>query len=309
MTASTLPDGVYTVVPTPFDAAGGLDVRSFERLMEFLAGCGVEGMLVLGVLGEATKLLPDEGSAVVEASMRTAGDRRVVVGATHPSVAGTRALARAAEAAGAHAVLVAPPRVDRAAGDDAIVDYFRRSAEDLAIEVVLQDHPASSGVTLGVDVLARIVAAAPAVRSIKVEDPPTPAKVSRIRAELPELKVFGGLGGVFCLEELRRGAHGTMTGFAFPEVLVDVYRAHAAGEREQATELFYRYLPLIRFEFQESVGLALRKHVYALRGLIDDAHVRAPTAPLDAASVDDLRELLEWLDVDPRAARRPGMTA
>jgi 4-hydroxy-tetrahydrodipicolinate synthase len=304
VTASALPDGVYTVVPTPFARDGALDIPSLERLMKFLAGCGVEGMLVLGVLGEAPKLLPDERRAVIEASVRTAADRRVVVGVTHPSVVGTRTLAHAAAAAGAHALLIAPPRVDRAAGDDTIVDYFAESTEGLDVEVVLQDHPASSGVPLDVELLARIVAAAPAVRSIKLEDPPTPSKVSLIRKRIPELKVFGGLGGVFYLEELRRGANGTMTGFAFPEALVDVFRAYTGGEPERAAELFYRYLPLIRFEFQEAVGLAVRKHVYVLRGLIDDAHVRAPSAPLDAASLDDLHELLAHLELDPGGARR-----
>ena len=309
MTASALADGVYTVVPTPFTGDGALDIPSFERLMTFLSASGVEGMLVLGVLGEAPKLVPDERRAVVEASMRTAGECRVVVGVTHPSVVGTRALARAAEAAGAHAVLIAPPRVDRAAGDEAIVDYFARSTDDLGIEVVLQDHPASSGVPLGVDLIVRIAEAAPAVRSIKLEDPPTPAKVSRILAAAPQLKVFGGLGGVFYLEELQRGAHGTMTGFAFPEVLINVFRAYANGERDRAAELFYRYLPLIRFEFQEAVGLAVRKQVYVLRGLIADPHVRAPSAPLDPESLDDLRELLARLELEPGATRPVGTAA
>lgn len=309
MSASSLADGVYTVVPTPFAADGTLDVRSFTRLMEFLAGCGVEGMLVLGVLGEAPKLVPDERRAIVEASVAAAGGRRVVVGVTHPSVVGTRTLAAAAEAAGAHAVLIAPPRVERAAGDEAIVDYFARSTEGLTVEVVLQDHPASSGVPLAVELIARIVDAAPAVRSIKLEDPPTPFKVSRVREEIPELKVFGGLGGVFFLEELRHGANGTMTGFAFPEVLVDVFRAHAAGERDRSAELFDRCLPLIRFEFQEAIGLAVRKHVYVARGLIDDAHVRAPTAALDPASVEDLHDLLARLDLAPSSIGGPARGA
>ncbi len=289
---SVLPDGVYTVVPTPFDASGALDVDSLARLVGTLSGLGVEGLLVLGVMGEAPKLLPAERRAVVETSLAAAGDScRVVVGVTHPSVAGARALASAAKAAGAAAVLVAPPRLDRAAGDDGVVRYFAEVAGGDELEIVLQDHPASSGVTVAPELIARLAEEVPQVRSVKLEDPPTPAKTARV-LELAPVKVFGGLGGVFLLEELERGAHGTMTGFAFPEVLVDVYRAHAAGDSEQAADVFFRHLPAIRYEFQDAIGLALRKRAYVARGTIADAHVRAPAAPLDAGSAEQFDRLL-----------------
>jgi 4-hydroxy-tetrahydrodipicolinate synthase len=295
VTGPSLPDGVYTVVPTPFTTDGSLDLASLERLVAFLASTGIEGVLVLGVMGEAPKLVPDERRAVVETSIRAAGGMPVVVGVTHPSVAGTRALAQSAEAAGAAAVLIAPPRLDRAAGDDVLVSYFADSADGLELEVVLQDHPASSGVPLPVELVARIVAEAPQVRTIKLEDPPTPPKVARIRDEVPELKVFGGLGGVFFLEELARGAHGTMTGFAFPELLLEVWRAYAAGDADAAAATFFRVLPLIRFEFQEAIGLAIRKELYVLRGLIEDAHVRAPAPPLDEGTSRELKALVDRL--------------
>jgi 4-hydroxy-tetrahydrodipicolinate synthase len=271
MTGSRLPDGVYTVVPTPFTADGSLDLPSLERLVSFLASTGIEGVLVLGVMGEAPKLVPDERRAVVEASIRAAGGMPVVVGVTHPSVAGTRTLAQSAQAAGAAAVLIAPPRLDRAAGDDVLVSYFADSAAGLELEVVLQDHPASSGVPLPVELVARI------------------------RDEVPELKVFGGLGGVFFLEELARGAHGTMTGFAFPELLLEIWRAHASGDTDAAAETFFRVLPLIRFEFQEAIGLGIRKKLYVLRGLIADAHVRAPAPPLDEGTFRELKALVDRL--------------
>ena len=301
MSASTLADGVYTVVPTPFHADGSLDVPSLERLVSFLVSTGIEGLLVLGVMGEAPKLVPDERRAVVEASVRAADGRAVVVGVTHPSVVGTRALAHAAAAAGASGVLIAPPRVDRSAGDDAVVSYFAESVDGLRIEAVLQDHPASSGVALPVELVRKIAAAAPQVRSIKLEDPPTPTKVSRVREAAPELKIFGGLGGVFFVEELERGAHGTMTGFALPELLLEVWHAYAAGDGDRAAATFFRYLPLIRFEFQEAIGLAIRKQVYVLRGLIEDAHVRAPSAPVDAMMAEDIRSLLARVGLDPAA--------
>jgi 4-hydroxy-tetrahydrodipicolinate synthase len=293
VSASALPDGVYTVVPTPFDERGALDLASLERLVEFLVELGVDGLLVLGVMGEALKLLAAERSAVVETAIAAAGGRcPVIVGATHASVEGTRAHARAAEAAGAAAVLVAPPSLDRAAGDDVLVSYFAAAGAGLGIEVVLQDHPASSGVTLPPRLVARIAEAVPEVRSVKLEDPPTPPKVTRLRELAPAVKVFGGLGGVFFLEELERGAGGTMTGFAFPELLLEVWRAHADGDRGRAEDTFFRALPLIRFEFQEAIGLAIRKRTYQLRGAIASDHVRPPAAPVDAATLETLERLI-----------------
>jgi len=293
---SRLPDGVFTVVPTPFTEGGDLDLPSLEQLSGFLVDRGVTGLLVLGVLGEAPKLLPDERRQVVETAIAAAGDTPVVVGATHPSTAGARALSAAAERAGAAAVLVAPPRLDRAVPDDVLVGYFRDIAASTGLEIVLQDHPASSGVTLSAELVARIVAEVPQVRSVKLEDPPTPLKVERVLALAPPgVKVYGGLGGVFLLEELGRGAHGTMTGFAFPELLLEVYRAHAAGDGAAAADAFDRALPLVRFEFQEAIGLAIRKRAYRLRGLIGSDRVRAPSLELDARTAEELERLLERL--------------
>jgi 4-hydroxy-tetrahydrodipicolinate synthase len=294
---TVLPGGVYTVVPTPFTEDGALDLPSLERLITFLVARGVTGLLVLGVLGEAPKLLPDERRAVVETALAAAGGLPVVVGATHPSSVGVRALAGAAERAGAAAVLVAPPRLDRAVSDDALVDYFRDLAASTALEIVLQDHPTSSGVHLPAELVARIATEVPQVSAVKLEDPPTPLKVERV-LDLgpPGLKVYGGLGGVFLLEELGRGAHGTMTGFAFPELLVEVVRAHAAQDEAKAAELFFRILPLVRFEFQEAIGLGIRKRIYRLRGAIESDHVRAPALALDGGSARELERLLHLVN-------------
>jgi 4-hydroxy-tetrahydrodipicolinate synthase len=296
MRGCSLADGVYTVVPTPFSAEGELDLESLRRLIGFLVAAGVQGLLVLGVMGEAPKLLPDERRAVVEAAVDAAADRPVLVGVTHPSVRGTRTLSASAVGAGAAGVLIAPPRLDRAAGEDAILRYFEAVAAGGCPEIVLHDHPVSSGVTLSPELIARIAHEVEQVTSVKLEDPPTPAKVTRVRELTPDgFKIFGGLGGVFLLEELGRGANGTMTGFAFPEVLLAIYTAHVRGAADLVAEIFFRHLPLIRFEFQEAIGLAIRKRVYRLRGVIHDEHVRAPAVELDVRTEAELDELISRL--------------
>jgi 4-hydroxy-tetrahydrodipicolinate synthase len=257
-------------------------------------------------MGEAPKLLADERRAVVETAVGAAGDRPVIVGATHASVHATRALISSAAAAGAAAALIAPPRLDRAAGRDALLAYFDDVAEGSPLEIVLQDHPVSSGVTLPAELIARLSQEVGRIGSVKLEDPPTPAKITRVLDEAaPGFKVFGGLGGMFLHEELGRGANGTMTGFAFPEVLLEVYGAHARGAHDEAAETFYRYLPLIRFEFQEAIGLAIRKRVYQLRGVIESDCVRAPAVGLDSGTEQELEVLLGRLGLQ-LAARAAG---
>ena len=99
------------------------------------------------------------------------------------------------------------------------------------------------------------------------------------------------------LEELRHGAIGTMTGFAFPEILVEIYQKFTDGDVGGATEVFYRYCPLIRFENQRFINLALRKHIYYLRDAIASPTVRMPYMPLDEDTLEDLKDVLSRLEV------------
>jgi 4-hydroxy-tetrahydrodipicolinate synthase len=146
--------------------------------------------------------------------------------------------------------------------------------------------------------LARIAREIPRARTIKLEDPPTPFKTSRIleaAGDIP-VRIFGGLGGVFLLEELLAGATGAMTGFAFPEVLVGVVSFFRAGEVDQAADLFYRAVPLMRFEFQEGIGMAIRKEVLHRRGVLASPATRAPGASLDRTTREALDRVMEWVE-------------
>jgi 4-hydroxy-tetrahydrodipicolinate synthase len=291
-------DGVYSVVPTPFEDAGDLDLKSLERLTEFLVARRVDGLLILGVMGEAPKLVGPERGRVIETVIARAVDVPVIVGTSHPSVRGALEFSRVAEDLGASGIMVAPPRLARDDLDDT-VRYFEQVAEAVSVDIVLQDHPASSGVLLSAADIVELVSRVPSIRHVKLEDPPTPRKVAELRRlGGPELGVYGGLGGVFFLEELRAGASGTMTGFAFPEVLVEVFDAHRRGETQRAAEAFYRSLPLIRFEFQDEVGLAVRKRILRLRGAIDHERIRSPGVELDETTGRELDALLDWLQLD-----------
>jgi 4-hydroxy-tetrahydrodipicolinate synthase len=290
--------GVYNITPTPFAHDGSLDIDSLKRLTVFTRDKGVHGMTILGVLGEADKLTEGERDRVIATTVEAAGSGfPICVGTTHAGTDGCIAYSRRAQELGARAVMVAPPKLARA-NDAALERHYLAVAEAIDIPVVVQDFPPSvGGILMSVEVIARIGAASPRCRYLKLEDEPSPMKVSQVRAANPEIRVLGGLGGMMFLEELRHGAHGTMTGFGYPEILVDIYSRYTVGDIDGATGVFYKYLPLIRFENQPRINLAIRKHIYHRRGAIASPRARAPFAPVDAETLADLDDILRRLDL------------
>jgi 4-hydroxy-tetrahydrodipicolinate synthase len=248
------------------------------------------------VLGEADKLTDRERDEVIATTMEAAGpDFFICVGTTHAGTDGCIALSRRAAELGASAVMIAPPKLART-NDAALKRHYLTVADAIDLPIVVQDFPpAVGGITMSVELIAALAAESPKLVHLKLEDEPSPMKVSQVLAANPSVRVLGGLGGMMFLEELRHGAVGTMTGFAFPEILVDIYRRFSAGDRDGATEVFYRYLPLIRFENQPRINLVLRKHIYHRRGAISTPCARAPFTPVDPATLEDLDDLLTRL--------------
>ena len=289
--------GVYNITPTPFHPDGSLDVESLATLTDFTIKAGVDGMTILGVLGEAGKVSESERSQIIAAVLEAANGRiPICVGTSHTGTDQCIAYSKQAQAMGAKAVMVAPPKLSRSS-DAALRRHYLAVAEAVDLPVVVQDHPTSTGVFMSVEFIAAIADEAPHCRFLKLEDLPAPTKVSQVRAANPNVIIFGGLGGMMFLEELRHGAHGTMTGFAFPDILVEIYQKFSSGDIDGATEVFYRYCPLIRFENQPLINLALRKHIYQLHGAISSARVRAPYMPVDEDTLEDLNDLLSRLEL------------
>ena len=290
--------GVYLIAVTPFSDSGALDLASTDRMVDFCLEKGVTGLTVLGIMGEATKLTMEESRTFVQQVLkRVAGRVPVVVGASAPGFAPMRELTQSVMDLGAAGVMVAPPSTLRT--DDQIVAYFDMVNETLGPQVpwVLQDHPVSTGVQMSTGVILKILKNSPTCVMLKHEDCPGLAKLSAIRAasdkgELRRISILtGNGGGLFLPEELTRGADGAMTGFAYPEMMVDVCAAHAAGNIERAHDLFDAYLPLARYEQQANIGLAVRKHILAERGVIASAAVRKPGPKLSAQDIADIARL------------------
>ena len=236
--------GIFNIVPTPFDESGAVDERSLRRLIDFVIDTGVDGLTILGFLGEAAKLSEAERSQVIDITVEVADGRvPVVVGATAAATDPGVAYARDAVSRGAAGLLVAPPRMARP-NEAAVRRHYETLAEVVDVPIVVQDFPASSGVFMTPAFIGRLAADVPSCRYLKLEDDPTAQKVTAILAANADVRIFGGLGGNFMLEELQRGAVGMMTGFGFPEILVSIYRDFRAGEVDKARDTFYRYLPL-----------------------------------------------------------------
>jgi 4-hydroxy-tetrahydrodipicolinate synthase len=295
--------GVFTICPTPFSIDGSLDLKSIDSLVDFLVSTGVAGLAILGFLGEAHKLSQKERIDVIKAFIaRAAGRVPVWVGVRALGTAGAIEQAREAEGLGAQAVFVAP--LDKAS-DAQLFDYYKSVGESVQIAVAIHDFPDSFGTEIKAELVARLGREG-GVHMIKMEEPPVGQKITRI-LELADsrTKVFGGLGGVYFLEELQRGAVGTMTGFAFPEVLVSIYKHFSAGDLVNAAAVFDKYCPLIRYEFQPKVGLALRKYIYMRRGAIACDLIRSPGIRIDPITEREIEDVIArvGLAVDSPALR------
>ena len=300
--------GVFPIAPTPFLPDGRVDEASTDRMIDHYLEAGADGATILGIMGEAPKL--DQAEAITFASRCIARAPRLplIVGVSAPGFAAMRWLAHAAMDKGAAAVMIAP--VPSLRTDDQIVTYYAQAIEAIGPDIpfVIQDYPLTLGVVMTPGVIARIIGNHASCVMLKHEDWPGLEKISALRGmeragELRHVSILTGNGGVFLDFEMERGADGAMTGYAFAEMLVDVVRLSRAGQREAAHDLFDAHLPLVRYEQQPGIGLAVRKYVLMRRGILASDVQRKPGAGLSATAKAEVEYLLARLERrDVRAA-------
>ena len=286
--------GVFIIAVTPFKDDGALDLDSTDRMVDFYLERGVTGMTVLGIMGEAPKLTMEESRSFVRRVLARVEARvPVVVGVSSPGFAPMRELSATVMDDGAAAVMIAPPSTLRT--DDQIVSYYQMAAEVIGADTpfVLQDYPLTTDVIITPGVICTLIERLPSMVMLKHEDWPGLNKITAVRkAQTRRVSILVGNGGLFLPEELERGADGAMTGFAFPEMMVDVCKAHKAGDGERAHDLFDAYLPLARYEQQQGIGLAIRKYILHKRGAIGSAALRRPGPAPSAADIAEIERLI-----------------
>ena len=294
--------GVFTISATPFTDGGDIDWASVDSLIEFYLQCGVAGLTILGMMGEAQKLSDQESAEFTRRFLhRVDGRVPVIVGVSNPGTANLVKLGKIAMEAGARGVMIAPLTGIRT--ESQIFGYFSDVIAALGeeIPVVYQDYPQSTQADISAQGFLKIVDAHRSVVMFKHEDCPGLKKLSQLRKACDGsarryISILVGNGGLYVPQELARGADGIMTGFAYPEMLVSVCSLFQSGRSEEAEDLFDTYLPLIRHEQQPGFGLAVRKEILRRRGAIRSAAVRAPGPKLDADDIKELDRLLARLD-------------
>jgi len=299
--------GVFPIAPTPFHPDGRVDEASIGKLIDTYLGAGATGATVLGIMGEAPKLEPDESLAVAAQFIKGMGRLPVVVGVSAPGFAAMRSLAHSVMDRGAAGVMIAPAPSLRT--DEQIIGYFRQAVEAIGPDIpfVLQDYPLALTVQITPKVIRQIVQDNASCVMLKHEDWPGLEKISTLRGYQAEgsmrpISILTGNGGLFLAFEMERGADGAMTGYAFPEMLVDLVRMQKTGQRDQAHDLFDAHLPLLRYEHQQGVGLAVRKYILMRRGILASDAQRKPGATLSAKARQEVDYLLARLAKhDPRA--------
>jgi len=285
--------GVFTIAVTPFLPDGALDWDSIDRMVNFYIEKGATGLTILGMMGEADKLTAEESVAVVKRVIARSSVP-VVVGVSAPGFAAMKTLGDASMDLGAAGVMVAPPGSLRT--DSQIVTYYHNAAEALGdAPFVLQDFPLVTNVIIPTSVILKVVEDCPTCVMLKHEDWPGLEKISALRAASDagarRISILCGNGGLYLLEEMLRGADGAMTGFAYPEMMAQVIAAYRSGDIAQARDIFDAYMPMVRYEAQPGLGLAIRKYTLAERGVIAHETVRKPGAAISTRTRNEVAAL------------------
>lgn len=286
--------GVFTIAATPFLPDGALDFDSLDRLTDAYIEKGADGLTILGMMGEAGKLSAAESVSVIE-RVTARSTVPVVVGVSAPGLAAITMLSNEAMEMGASGVMVAPPMGLRT--DAQITSYFQNVADALGdIPFVLQDFPLATGVQIATSVILKIVETCPTCVMLKHEDWPGLEKITALRAASANgarrISILCGNGGMYLLEEMLRGADGAMTGFGYPEMMRHVVDAFRSGDIERARDIFDAYMPMVRYEAQPGMGLAIRKYSLAKQGIIAHPTLRKPGAELSKTAMGEIDVLV-----------------
>ena len=293
-------EGVFIIAATPFDESGEIDYGSADRMVDFYLQAGVSGMTILGIMGEAPKMAGDEAESFARHVIKRVNGRvPVVVGVSAAGIDNMARLGAASMDAGAGGVMVAPQ--PGMITEVKLKSYMAQVCVALGeAPICFQDYPQTTGVQVSVETIIGLTVEHPQIVMLKHEDWPGLTKLSRVRAEtdagdVPRMSILTGNSALFLAQEMQRGADGAMTGFAYPEMLVEVVARHKAGDVDGSEDLFDAYLPMVRYEQQLGLGLAIRKEVLRRRGVIASNKVRAPGPALNARDMDELTRLMARL--------------
>ncbi|MEO3388532.1 dihydrodipicolinate synthase family protein [Mesorhizobium sp. CAU 1741] len=295
--------GILPVLPTPFRADGAVDIEAMRRLVRFACDAGVQGVVFPGFASEVETLTPSERAELLGVVVKEAAGRvPVIAGASAASPQEVIDHGKVAGALGVTHLMVQPPK-SVGAGAREVGAFLAEVANALpAMEIILQNAPAPRGSDLAPEAIVEIAAAIPQITYVKEETLPAGPAITHILAEAPKtLKgVIGGGGARYILDEYARGACAAMPALELADAHVDLDAAWRRGDREKASAIYVRTLPLLTL--QAVYRMRLTKHVLMRRGMLSEVQVRAPTPMMDRYAVEDIDANLRTLGLLSDAA-------
>jgi dihydrodipicolinate synthase/N-acetylneuraminate lyase len=270
--------GVFPMLVTPFDREGNILWEDLDRLIDSQTITGAGGIATLGLLSETASLSEEERNRVAAHVLRRAGARApVVVGVGAQDTRTACRLARAAAEGGAAALMVAPPAIPGINRERIREYYLDVAAVAGDCPLMIQDAPGFLGVALGAGGIRDLTDACPGIRYVKSEAVPSGETTDAlVRALGPAIRVFGGMGGLNCLEVLDAGASGFIPGCELARVWTEVFGAYASGRRDQADAMYARVLPLVAFMYQGlEFGIACSKELLRQAGVLTSSATRS----------------------------------
>lgn len=291
-------EGIYPILATPFTSEGKVDEKSLRELVRFQISSQVNGIAIFGMASEMYTLLEKERLKIADIVMEEVnGQVPVVFGSGHTGLEGAVELSRQCEQMGADALMVIPPYMAKPDGKR-LYEYFAAVAEAVDIPIMMQDAPLASGVPIPVDTMIKLNKIYKNIEYVKVEGPPTTVKITEILEKTDgQLKIFGGMNGMYFFEELTRGAVGTMPACEFPDICVKIYESFKKGDIETAKQTFYKALPLIRIGTMPRYAMSIHKEILKMGGIIESSYVRNPNVPIDDLIRTELNHTLSNLDL------------
>ncbi len=289
-------EGIFPIALTTFNEQYEIDERSQLALINYLIDCGVHGIAIFGNASEGYALSESEKARLMPLIIKEVRTRvPVFVSTGHTGTHVAVQISKAAEEAGADGLMILPPYFLKPSAED-LIGYYKAISDAVSIPIMIQDAPLLTGVNIGAAQMARLAKECANVKLTKIEAPPTVLKVTEVKQAVGDtLTIFGGLNGHFFLEELQRGARGTMPGSDMIPMFVQVWNLYEAGKYKEARAAFNRHLPLIRFELQPGLGVSAMKHNLKKLGIIKHTTVRPPTRALDGIAVEELQQIMNDL--------------
>lgn len=287
--------GVLPILPTIFTASGAVDKPGTRRVLEYVIASGASGVVFPGIASEYEMLTKDERLDLTQEVGQWNRQRiAFVVGASAANVDDATAYAVAGAQAGAKSAMILTPR-EHANDLDAMAGYFQHIHATSGLPIMLQNAPAPMGIGMALDRVANLSRKVAGIQFVKEEAPPSGQRITQLTHLAGDqlTAVFGGAGARYLIDELARGAKGTMPASEITELHVAMYKKYTEGDTEGARDLFERTLPLL--SMQANFRWRLTKAVLKRRGLIEHDHTRAPGPELDPFDRLELDALLHRL--------------